>query len=126
MPSQKVATTDGHLGVRIELELAVRRVDTPAEADANSLSPLGGVANVLGTNAGENGKIGSLEYTDAAPAHSFPVDPLDGHEFVHLVGVFTKFKLAGFGPWKRGFFAGPAVGVVLALLFESLCDEVHP
>lgn len=126
MPSQKVATTDGHLGVRIELELAVRRVDTPAEADANSLSPLGGVANVLGTNAGENGKIGSLEYTDAAPAHSFPEDPLDGHEFVHLVGVFTKFKLAGFGPWKRGFFAGPAVGVVLALLFESLCDEVHP
>ena len=72
MPSQKVATTDGHLGVRIELELAVRRVDTPAEADANSLSPLGGVANVLGTTAGENGKIGSLEYTDAAPAHSFP------------------------------------------------------
>ena len=78
MPSQKVATTDGHLGVRIELELAVRRVDTPAEADANSLSPLGGVANVLGTNAGENGKIGSLEYTDAAPADSFSNDPLDG------------------------------------------------
>ena len=112
--------------MRIELELAVRRVDAPAEANANSLSPLGGVANVLGTNAGENGKTGSIEYTDAAPADSFSDDPLDGHESVHLVGVFAKCELAGFGPWKRGFFAGPAVDVVLALLFESLCDEVHP